>query len=90
MKKQEKFIPTKNMWYVYFNFYGNNSDELKEFKEEMEKLYDFILGFKERIGIFGTRQVLVYVSSEEETNRIKNEKTLNLYQKYVGKNGFQM
>ena len=85
----ENFIPTKDMWYVFFNFYTNTKDDINKFKDALKDKYDFILGFVEEIGMFNSKRLLVYVSTEEETKKLKNHETLKLYQEYVGEGGYK-
>lgn len=83
------FTPTKDMWYIYFNFYTNNQNDINNFKKELKSNYSFIIGFKEKDILFNSKQLLVYVTSKDETEKLKNENTLKLYQKYVGNGGYQ-
>ena len=86
----KNFIPTKDMWYIFFNFYINDQDEINRFKNDLKNKYNFILGFVEDTGMFGSKRLLVYVSSEEEVKKLKNNETLKLYQKYVGDGGYNV
>lgn len=81
------FRATSEMWYVYFNFYTNNQEEINEFKAELKKRFDFILGFVQYFSPFGVNRVVAYVPSQEEADTIKDGDTLELYQSYTRKNG---
>ena len=86
----EKFTPSSDMWYVYFNFYTNDDNDIDDFKKELKENNPFILGFVEDTGMFGSKRVLVYVSTEYETKKLKNKHTLEIYQKYVGDGGYKV
>ena len=82
-----KFIPTKDMWYVYFSFYNNSDSEIQEFKDKLNGLYDFILGFIVEDEMFNSKKLIVYTFSKAETEKLKNDTTLKLYKKCIGENG---
>jgi hypothetical protein len=80
-----EFIPTKEMWHVYFCFYTNSIEEIETFKKQLKDLYPYILGFKKTDDI-DRYKLLVYVTSQEECNKMKNAKTLELYNEFVERN----
>jgi len=85
------FNPSKDMWYIYFNFYTNTQDEIEKFKNDLKEKHPFILGFVDRDIYFNGKQVLVYVNSNEEVGLIKNnDDTQKIYNKYVGDGGHKV
>lgn len=89
INKKESFTPTSDMFYIYFRFYNNTSEEISEFKSRIKDQNSFILGLTESFGDFDGVQVNVYVK-EEDLDRLKNENTLELYQNYVGDKGHKV
>ena len=87
--KKKSFTPTSDMFYIFFRFYTNTSEEISEFKKKIQENNSFILGVTEvNNGVAGI-QVNIYVK-EGDVSKLKSEETLNLYQSYVGNNGFQV
>ncbi len=78
--------------YVYFRFYHNSRKSIDSFKEEIIKenlLIVDILDVIEMSMECGGIQVVVYVETQEDADKFKNDKTLKVYQKYVDGYGIE-